>query len=285
MLRLESIGCVRRSGRSDTTCVPLDDLNSTLPGSARLHFSIDGDRIHTQVITFASHKTMSSRRESSGGEDLRWIDVEPPVEIRLPSESFRSIGDELALDMELAHLVDVDGDLWPPFVDAWRGGVYQHKLRLVQSSKRLHFDVRMLNFRHDNGANPTGISMRCQVKWEFYYRLPMGKPSIELRRPREPANVKISYTSLASVRRLKRALSLQKAEGDRPGGPLSGLSSLYRAWSDVPLGWVCLYCDLGDLGGEEELAAHYKISHSDDCHVECTGRDTVSRTLVAMIKG
>lgn len=45
----------------------------------------------------------------------------------------------------------------------------------------------------------------------------------------------------------------------------------------LPLGWRCAFCDLGDLGGEEELGVHYAIAHRGECDVEEETRETVSR--------
>lgn len=46
----------------------------------------------------------------------------------------------------------------------------------------------------------------------------------------------------------------------------------------LPTGWTCAFCQLGDLGGKEELHTHYSIFHRGECEVEAASRETVSWT-------
>lgn len=77
--------------------------------------------------------------------------------------------------------------------------------------------------------------------------------------PPPPPAVKIAYTAASVEEEYKLA---------------SG--KVIDNWDRIPRGILCAFCLLGDLGSEQELYAHYIVSHSGECAIDCLSREVVS---------
>jgi hypothetical protein len=83
------------------------------------------------------------------------------------------------------------------------------------------------------------------------------------------SRAEVTYLTVTTLDEVAQA----RAKG--PGGATEASSILTH--STTVRGWRCVACRrLGDLGGEEELAIHLRVSHADECTVECLGRKLVS---------
>jgi len=255
----------------------MDELGSILPGSARIHIYNGCELVHVQIVTFSGSKYDAARRFGTPAKERKWIDIEPSVRIRLQSHLIPTEGSNVVLRMELSRLVDVHGNIWPSFPERWTWEIQFASFCISDTT----YGTKRLKFLPDNNKYPYAISMTCNQTWEFDYRLPMKKEPAKLDQAPEVSKVKLSYDPITSVEMLRK--TRERDDVDRSEGCnvncLGAPSNFNGCWKDTPLGWRCFYCDLGDMGGEEELSAHYQVTHADECRVECSDRKTVSPQL------
>ena len=100
-----------------------------------------------------------------------------------------------------------------------------------------------------------GLVGKIILSWAYDHSYPMAPPrSNPIIANPPPAAVRIKYVFCA-------------------GGEESILDGSER--KHLPLGWKCAFCNLGDLGGEEELRMHYAVYHRGTVAVETGPEETV----------
>jgi hypothetical protein len=153
----------------------------------------------------------------------------------------------------MSEVGGVDGLPWPNYKVRDAKWELESSVKIISSGgrRRTPIDLSSCPFQSDEVPG-IGIAFFEKIDWVTDHSVELRPLITGVQVAPERSAVKIVY----------------QTAGEEMGDDLE--------WGGVIQGWECSICDLGDLGGEEELAAHYAITHHEVTWVEVVSKDEVS---------
>jgi hypothetical protein len=174
--------------------------------------------------------------------------------LRLPRPA---AGSAQIIEVTLTQLLDSKDSCWPNPEDEVESIIWTASLEVIDEHG-IYIEKPNLDnlvFLADNLPNCSLRATEGSISWAITRPWELAAfPKVSAARTRSRAKLLYATSELESEKEIR--------------------------WDTVPVGWRCYLCNLGDLGGEEELAAHYDFCHHGECWLDKIRTSRVSLEVV-----